>query len=387
MAGNEQLIAEVEEYIKKLSTDVRENVAKRPTIEKIAADQGMGRAMFNKLYRILYEAGPGNGTFLSLPFDQRVEHGVGHQFKWERSAQLESVIELSNRGIFSALVLSMGESEKVQNLISPKVPLIIKVDGHFYVGGGDLLDYDRQTNIGNVRRAYNAGADAVGLTFYVGNKQMVQEVERIQEIVDASHDLRLPVVIWAYARGPLPNSVGVDNLYWCHNAVSFAQTMGADIIKTKYPAPAKDIKLYEQMLFGEKGAEGFKKGEKGKAGFVEGKMKEGAWAYWALEQPADPEKGFSYEEHVRRMAVLMKAADRAIVVVSGGPKLGGDAKKELIDTTTAVMDAGAEGRIVGRNFWGRPIEETLELNKALADAMADPKYTRALKADRFTLDY
>jgi len=385
MSERERLIEEVEAEVAKLSTDAARNVAARPTLEKIAADSGMSRTKFKRLYDILYRNGPGGGKFLSLPFDQRVEHGVGHQFKWERSADLESVIELANKGCFSALVLSMGESEKMQNAIKPDLPLIIKIDGHFRTGSLKDVPYYRHTNMGDVRRAYNAGADAIGLTFYVGNEAMQEDVERIAEVVGAANDYHLPVVIWAYARGPLPEKVGADSLYWCHNAVSYSQTMGADIIKTKFPAPAKDIKAYEQMLFGPEGAEGFRKGAKG--GFVESKMKEGAWGYWVLEQPKDPAVGFTHEEHVRRMRLLMRAADRAFVVVSGGPKVSGTAEEELTKTTRVVMDAGAEGRIIGRNFWGVPIEEGLRLNQVVIDTMADSAYERPLKDPRFTLQY
>ena len=83
---------------------------------------------------MFYAHGPGNGKFLSLPFDQRVEHGPGHMAKWERAAEPDIVIELANKGNYSALVLPIRTAEKYQNLISPEVPLIVKVDGHFRVG-------------------------------------------------------------------------------------------------------------------------------------------------------------------------------------------------------------------------------------------------------------
>jgi len=386
VAVENELVEEVEEQVAKLPTDAATNVAARPTLETVAADGAISRTKLKRLYAMLYGNGPGSGKFLSLPFDQRVEHGVGHQFKWERSAQLDAVVELANKGNFSALVLSMGEAEKMQNAIRPDLPLIIKVDGHFRTGSLKEVPYYRHANLGDVGRAYDVGADAVGLTFYVGNEEMQQDCERIAEIVAAARDYHLPVVIWAYPRGPFPDRVGVDSLYWCHNAVSYAQTMGADIVKTKFPEPVKDIKAYEHMLFGEKGAEGFRNGEKGSKGFVEAKMKEAAWGYWVLEHPQDPEAGFTHEDHVRRLALLMRAADRVFVVFSGGPKVSGSAEEELTKTTKIVMDAGAEGRIIGRNFWGVPIESGLALNQVVTDAMADPVYDRKLKDPRFTLE-
>lgn len=82
-----------------LSSDPKVNVANRATLEKIAESSGMGRTRFVELYRMFYVHGPGNGTILSLPFDQLVEHGIGHMSKWERSTEAEAVIELANGGI------------------------------------------------------------------------------------------------------------------------------------------------------------------------------------------------------------------------------------------------------------------------------------------------
>ena len=384
MGDRQELIEDVNRQIAEIPTTAEENVANRPTLEDIAADAGMSRARVQKLYSILYGKGPGAGRFLSLPFDQRVEHGAGHQFKWDRSAQLDSVVELGNKGCFSALVLSMGEAERVQHAIQPDLPLIVKMDGHFRTADKDTVPFNRHANLGDVKRCFDAGADAIGLTFYIGGKDMQQDVERLGKIVSEAHKYHLPVVIWAYSRGPLPGKVGADSLYWCHMGVSAAQSVGADIVKTKFPAPASDVDAYEKMLFGEKGADGFKNGEAGSDGFIEAKMAEGAWAYWQLEQP-DEGDSFSHEKHVKRMNVVMKAADTTFVVVSGGPKAGGSAEEKLTKTTKIVMDAGAEGRIIGRNFWGVPIEEGLRLNDVVTDVMSDDKYERNLKGERFNV--
>jgi len=40
------------------------------------------------------------------------------------------------------------------------------------------------------------------------------------------------------------------------------------------------------------------------------------------------------------------------------------------------MEAGGEGRIIGRNFWGVPIEEGLDLANAVAAVMQQDKYRR-----------
>lgn len=346
----------------KVSSDVKENVSRRPTLSKMLQDGNAGRGRYKKLYQMFYSGGPGKGKFLGLPFDQRVEHGAGHMAKWERSAEPDAVVELANEGGVSALVLPLREAEKYQNLIGPHVPLIVKLDGHFRVGGSKEVPYPRHASYGSpqmmIYKALQVGANAVGMTFYIGSEATMEDVERIGQIAEEAHEWGLPVVIWGYARGPLPERVGADSLYWCHNAVAGAEDLGADVVKTKFPRPAKDLEAYKQML------------EK----FVKPKAPEAPNMYMSLE----PERGedISYELRVKRMNLVTSPARGTLVVVSGGPKLGKDPEKQLEETTRIVMDAGAEGRIIGRNFWGRPMEEAKRFIQIVTRVMQDPKYDR-----------
>lgn len=345
-----------------INSDIQKNIARRPTLPEIATDGNTGRGRHKKLYRMFYAQGPGNGKFLGLPFDQRVEHGAGHMAKWERSAEPDAVIELANQSGVSALVLPLREAEKYQNLIAPHVPLIVKLDGHFRVGNNEQVPYPRHASYGDPRmmiyRACQVGADAVGMTFYIGGEATMEDVERIGQITEEAHDWGLPVVIWGYARGGLPEKVGADNLYWCHAAVAGAEDLGADVVKTKFPRPAKDRQAYKEML----------------NNFVKSKMPEAPQMYLDLE----PQEGetIPYELHVKRMNLVTSPARRTLVVVSGGPKLGKDPEKELRETTRIVMDAGAEGRIIGRNFWGRPTEEAKRFIQIVTEVMQDSKYHR-----------
>ncbi len=357
--------------IKDLQTDPRKNISGRPTLETIARDGNIGRARTAELYNMFYAHGPGNGTMLSLPFDQLVEHGIGHTLKWERAADPRAVIELANRGDFSALALSIGQAEKYQNLIRPDLPLIVKVDGHFLVGKEVI--YPRQSNMATVERAVKAGANAIGFTFYIGGEETEIDVERVAEITDISHQCGKPVFMWAYARGPLPERMGVDSLYWCGQGISAAESIGVDVVKQKYPAPAKDKEAYVKHL----------SQINGEKGYLYAKMPE---VSGLLELEPDDPADVSYELHVRRLNFLAHMAPNTLKIMSGGPKFK-DPQKDLIETTRAVMDSGNEGRIVGRNFWGRPVEEALELNSVIVGLMRDEKYKRKLTEPRFTGNY
>jgi class I fructose-bisphosphate aldolase len=357
--------------LKDLQINPQKNISIRPTLETIARDGSLGRARTAELYNMFYTHGPGYGTMLSLPFDQLVEHGIGHTLKWERAADPRAVIELANRGNFSALALSIGQAEKYQNLIRPDLPLIIKVDGHFLIG--KEVYYPRHSNMATVERAVAAGANAIGFTFYIGGEETEEDVERVAELTDFSHKYGKPVFMWAYARGPLPEKMGADSLYWCAQGISAAESIGVDVVKQKYPAPAKDKEVYTKNL----------SQVDGKKGYFSAKMPE---VSGLLElEPNDP-ADIPYELHVKRLNFLTYVAPNTLKIMSGGPKFK-DPKKDLIETTRAVMDSGNEGRIVGRNFWGRPVNEALELNSVIVDLMRDKKYQRELTEPRFTGKY
>ncbi len=185
--------------VKDLSSDAKTNVSKRPTLEKISRSGAMPRTRFRRLYSMLYEHGPGNGTFLTLPFDQLIEHGPGHQFKWARSAETDAVIELANRGSFSALVLSIGQAEKYQQDIG-NVPLIVKVDGHVYLSEKMHGYHPRPVTMASIERAAKV-ADAIGIAWYPGDIETGEDFQRIGEDIEKAHELELPVVLWGVYAG------------------------------------------------------------------------------------------------------------------------------------------------------------------------------------------
>ncbi|MCW4054623.1 MAG: hypothetical protein NWE84_06870 [Candidatus Bathyarchaeota archaeon] len=64
-----------------------------------------------------------------------------------------------------------------------------------------------------------------------------------------------------------------------------------------------------------------------------------------------------------RMKLVVDAAPRSFIVVSGGPQIKEEAEKTLAKTTRIVMNAGAEGRIIGRNFWGSSNKQKIEVRE------------------------
>ncbi len=314
---------------------------------------------------MFYTHGPKNGTFLGLPFDQLVEHGPGHVTKWERSADPRAVIELAKKGNFSAIALPIGLAEKYQVLIKDvQMPLIVKVDGHFLVGKD--VKYPRHSTMSGVERAIEAGANAIGCTFYIGGEETEQDVERVAQITEIAHKNEKPVFMWAYARGPLPDAMGADSLFWCAYGILAAEAIGADVVKQKFPAliTQKNRGAYEENL---KMGGYFYKGTPE----VEELLK--------LEPKSEISSGDLYDLHVKRLAFLASIAPNTLKIISGGPK--SEDEEGLYKTLRMVMDSGNEGQIVGRNLWGRPTEKAVEIAKRMTDIIREEQYHRKNEAN------
>ena len=341
------------------------SIKSRPKLTQLTH---LGRGRLEKLNKMLYANGPGNGTFLSLPFDQLIEHGAAHIFKWAKedlsevritgrgSADPRTVIELANIGDFSAVVLHPGIVDKYQELLNLNVPLIYKIDGHMSIPQNPHI----LSTIGSIKEALRLGADAIGASFYPGSEMNRVDMERIGTIVRKAHEYGLPAVLWTYPRGPGVNEVGGDSLFWVHYGVVVAESLGADIIKTKFPEPVKKEKKEAYINYVTK---------------ISKKIKS-AQRYLELEPNENEE--LTEKQHTTRMKLVVDAVPRSFVLVSGGPQIKENTEENLAKITRIVMNAGAEGRIIGRNFWGVPINNGLKYATIVAEIMKQSKYHRPI---------
>lgn len=199
------------------------------------------------------------------------------------------------------------------------------------------------------------------MSFYPGSELTRMDMLRIGRIIREAHMYGMPAVVWAYARGPGVDEVGADSLYWVHYACVVAESLGADIIKTKFPAPVK----YEKR-------EAYVK-------YIQNVAKKTPEAEKYIELEPDKGEELTEEQHIHRVKLIMDAVPRTFVVVSGGPRIREDPKRQLVQTTKIVMNAGAEGRIIGRNFWGVPITEGLEYANIVTEIMREKQYRRPFK--------
>jgi class I fructose-bisphosphate aldolase len=134
----------------------------------------------------------------------------------------------------------------------------------------------------------------------------------------------VPLIVWAYPRGEaIENKGGKDSFYAVHYAARVASELGADVVKVSFPRPEKQAAVPD------------------------------AYARTFTSQEA--------------MEEVVRAANRTLVLVSGGTRAG-DA--EMIEKAHESMTAGATGLIFCRNVWQREHDASLRLVAQLRDILA-----------------
>jgi class I fructose-bisphosphate aldolase len=268
-----------------------------------------------RLYRLLYEHGPGHGSMLVLPVDQGLEHGPVDFLPNPPSESPDFQIRLAVEGGYSAIAFHYGIAARYLPPYAGKIPLILKINGKT-----DIPPADRAFSglTGRVEDAVRLGADAVGYTLYVGSPRQDEDFRQLTDVRAECDRYGMPLVVWSYPRGEaIEKKGGRDSLFAVDYAARVAAELGADVIKLNVPVfdqKARDTspKPYNEMV---------------------------------LEYQAAVEK-------------VVRSAGQAFVLFSGGSKMGDE---DLLDKARLVMEAGATGLIFGRNMWQRPMAEALRL--------------------------
>src|ERR1700760_3851966 len=119
-----------------------------------------------RLYRLLYEFGPGNGTLMLLPIDQGIEHGPRDFFPNPASKDPDYQFSLAAEAGYSALACQIGMAGKYHPDYAGKVPLILKVNAKTDIPSGSKAFSACNAS---VEDGVRLGADAIGYTLYVGS--------------------------------------------------------------------------------------------------------------------------------------------------------------------------------------------------------------------------
>jgi class I fructose-bisphosphate aldolase len=286
---------------------MQETATKRPTIDELGLTPGKK----TRLARMLYGAGPANGTLLFLPYDHGIEHGPIDFLENPESADPAYVFDLAVEGGFSGVVTHRGLARRYYGKVAGKVPLVVKLNGRSAIPS-DTDPFSPLT--GAVEDAVALGADAIGYTLYVGSPAQDRDMRQLADISRESERLGMPLIVWSYPRGvPVDNAGGRDSLYAVDYAARLALELGADVIKINIPVAhkagaAKHPKEYEEL------------------------------------------EGDEYEMTRRVVA----SAGRALVIFSGGTYKDDET---FLHSVEMGMRAGAAGLIAGRNMWQRPRDE------------------------------
>lgn len=274
-----------------------------------------------RLHRILFQHGLRNGTALFLPYDQGLEHGPRDFFANPASADPRYIVKLALEGGFNGIAVQIGLAEKFYWEYAGEVPLILKLNGKTEIPS----DADALSPVhASVAEAVRLGADAVGYTLYVGSPAERDDFAQYRAVRQEARNLGMPLIVWAYPRGEaIAAKGGKDSFYAVHYAARIASELGADVVKVNFPRPDK---------------------------------RDGVPAAYLGE--------FNSQAAID---AVVAAANKTLVLVSGGEKAGDDA---MLTKAQESMQAGATGLIFGRNVWQRDHDESLRFVESLRDVLA-----------------
>jgi class I fructose-bisphosphate aldolase len=279
------------------------------------ADMNLSIGKRARLHRLLYGAGPANGTLMFLPIDQGLEHGPRDFFPNPPAKDPEFQLRLAKEGGFSGIVFQVGIASKYMAQYAGQVPLVLKLNGKTEIPP-DTSPFS--PCIASVEDAVRLGADAVGYTLYVGSPQQEADFIQFAKVREDAEKFGMPLIVWAYPRGEaIEKKGGRDSFYAIDYAARVAAELGADVVKVNVPKfnPEKD-KL--------------------------------APAPYSTTQ-------FNSAD---ALAQIVQSAGKTLVIFSGGEKQD---ESNIVEKARHGMEAGGTGVIFGRNMWQRPMDEALKL--------------------------
>lgn len=163
-----------------------------------------------------------NKKSLLLAMDQGVEHGP-EDFNSE-NMDPDYVIRIGVRNGYNGIILNKGVVLKHFESYAGRIPLILKITGKTRL---DRETFSSQT--GSVKDAVELGADAVGVTIYVGVEEEGRMIKQFSIIESEARDYGMPIIAWMYPK--TRNPTGVRTVSY---AARVGMELGADIIKTYY---------------------------------------------------------------------------------------------------------------------------------------------------------
>jgi class I fructose-bisphosphate aldolase len=286
----------------------------------------------------------GSGYVSILPVDQGIEHSGGASFAPNPAYfDPENIVKLAIEGGCNGVASTYGVLGAVARKYAHKIPFIVKINHNELLTLPSTFD---QVMFGNVQRAYDMGAVAVGATIYFGSEESSRQIVEVAEAFQEAHNLGMATILWCYLRNP---AFKTDKDYHVSadltgQANHLGVTLQADIIKQKLP---ENNGGYNALKFGKTSP------------LVYDKL--------TTDHPID----------LCRYQVANCYMGRAGLINSGGASSGAGDLAEAVRTAVINKRAGGMGLISGRKAFQRPMADGVKLLNAIQDVYLDPQVTIA----------
>ncbi|MCX8113321.1 MAG: class I fructose-bisphosphate aldolase [Bacteroidia bacterium] len=286
----------------------------------------------------------GTGYLSILPVDQGVEHSGGASFAPNPIYfDPENIVRLALEAGCNAVASTFGVLGSVARKYAHKIPFIVKINHN------ELLTYPNkydQILFGSVKQAWDMGAVAIGATIYFGSEESSRQIQEIAEAFAYAHELGMVTILWTYLRNKAFNA---DKDYHLSadltgQANHLGATLQADIIKQKLP---ENNGGYTALKFGKTSSKVYEK--------------------LTTDHPID----------LCRYQVVNNYMGRVGLINSGGASAGQTDLGEAVRTAVINKRAGGMGLILGRKAFQRPMEEGINIIRAVQAVYLEKRITVA----------
>jgi class I fructose-bisphosphate aldolase len=280
-----------------------------------------------------------------LPVDQGIEHSAGASFAPNPMYfDPENIVKLAIEGGCNMVASTLGVLGSVARKYAHKIPFLVKLNHNEFLSYPNAYD---QIRFGNVRQAFDMGAQGVGATIYFGSEESKRQIQEVTEWFHQAHELGMFTVLWCYLRNPAFKTKDVDYHVAADltgQANHLGVTIEADIIKQKLP---ENNGGYNAVNFG--------------------KTHKKVYSELSSDNPID----------LTRYQLANCYMGRAGLINSGGASSGEGDLKEAVKTAVINKRAGGMGLISGRKAFQRPMNEGIGLLNAIQDVYLNKDITIA----------
>lgn len=286
----------------------------------------------------------GTGYLSILPVDQGIEHSAGASFSPNPIYfDPENIVKLALDAECNAVASTLGVLSSVARRYAHKIPFVLKINHN------ELLTYPNkhdQILFASVEQAWNMGAVAVGATIYFGSDESTRQIQEISEAFEFAHELGMATILWCYLRNSAFKTAEKDYHLAADltgQANHLGVTINADIIKQKLP---ENNGGYTALKFG--------------------KTAKAVYEKLSTNHPID----------LTRYQVANCYMGRAGLINSGGAS-GDNDLADAVKTAVINKRAGGMGLILGRKAFQRPMNDGVEVIRAVQDVYLEKAITIA----------